>query len=293
MPVVRSYPYMAHRTSTLTRLAGAALSTRMEPVGLLALVFALCVVAGSLPGATGAAAGSPTPVAVAVASRASSPSPSVEATLTPSPTELPSEDPSQSPSPSIVPTPTPAPTPHPVFTFVALGDSLTAWPTNNPWPSRLVALDPYLRLLNNAGVPGNTTGQMLARFNRDVAAYSPDVMFLMGGTNDLGDNMDPDAAIANVKAMVDAAKAKGIRPILMTIPPDSYASMVDKIDSYNASLLHLANLEKVVIVDIHSPLEDNAGIYQPQYTVDGLHFSDAGCAVVANTVFIRVRRLGL
>jgi lysophospholipase L1-like esterase len=34
-------------------------------------------------------------------------------------------------------------------------------------------------------------------------------------------------------------------------------------------------------------------VYQPEYTVDGLHFSDDGCQVMAQTVYIRVRRLGM
>src|SRR4051812_9442138 len=38
--------------------------------------------------------------------------------------------------------------------------------------------------VNNAGVPGNTMAQMLARFQKDVAAYSPEKVVIAGGTND-------------------------------------------------------------------------------------------------------------
>jgi lysophospholipase L1-like esterase len=199
------------------------------------------------------------------------------------------------PSPTPTPNLTPEPTPKPVarkYSFVTLGDSLTAWPTSGPWPNRLNAEDANLALVNNAGVPGNTTADMLARLDKDVFAYKPDVLFILGGTNDLGRNVSEATIIANLKTIILAARAKGIRIFLVLVPPDSYTNMAAAIDSLNVAITHLANIYTIVAIDIHTPLSQDNGTFQPRYTSDGLHFTDLGAQTVANAIFSRIHRLG-
>jgi lysophospholipase L1-like esterase len=219
---------------------------------------------------------------------------------TPSPEGSPALDqtiPPATPSPTPTPKPKPLPTKKPaakparVLRFVALGDSLTAWP-DTPWPSRLDSQDALLTLVNNAGVPGNTTAQMRARLNTDVYPYHPDVLFVLGGTNDLGSGISASATIANLRAIIVGAKAHKIMVVLLLVPPDSYSSMAPKIASLNAAIIHLANSQAVNYIDIHAPLANANGVFYSKYTSDGLHFSDLGAQVVANTIRTRVRRLG-
>ena len=80
------------------------------------------------------------------------------------------------------------------FTFDGL-----AWPEGDPWPTRLDAEDARLRLAHNAGIPGNLTSEMLARLNKDVFAYNPSVLFILGGTNDLGRNVSSATAISRIR----------------------------------------------------------------------------------------------
>ncbi len=273
-----------------------------ELVGVVALLLAASAVSASLPGGwTNSAAPAAMPAAqlVAGANASGTPtptaaSPSPASTLYIQPTPSPTDSPS--PSPTAVPTKPPAPVKAPVpariYTFVAMGDSLTAWPSDSPWPDRLDKVDANLRMLNNAGVPGDTTGDMRGRFDRDVLAYKPNVVFILGGTNDLGHNISQATTIANLRAMVVAAKAKGIRVFLMTIPPDSYTGMASEINSLNAAIVRLANSYSVVVVDIHAPLSTSTGVYVRKYTSDGLHFSALGAATVASAVYSRVHRLG-
>jgi acyl-CoA thioesterase-1 len=220
-----------------------------------------------------------------------------EATDSPTdePTATPTEEPTAAPAATKKPAPTKKPTPKPVVVhnFVALGDSLTAWPAGNPWPRRLDAIDPALKLVKNTGVPGNTTAQMRARFAADVLPYKPSVLFILGGTNDLGLGISYSAIISNLRAIVVAAKAQKIQPILLLVPPDSYKSMAPKIDALNAAIINLANSQRVVYVDIHAPLSTSTGIFYSKYTVDGLHFTDLGAQVVANTIRARLKGRGL
>jgi lysophospholipase L1-like esterase len=200
-------------------------------------------------------------------------------------------------TPTLPPTPkpTPAPTkaPH-IYTFVALGDSLTSgYGDPGPaWPERLDTEDANLRLLHNAGVPGNVTSQMLDRENSDVFSFNPEVMFLLGGTNDLGKNVSLATAIANLRAIIVAARAKGIHIFMLNLPPNSYQGMADQINSWNAAILHLANSYTIVMIDIRAVLSTSTGVYNPKYTVDGLHFNAAGAQLVANTIYARIHRSG-
>jgi lysophospholipase L1-like esterase len=222
-------------------------------------------------------------------------------TQTPEPDGTSSPDP-ETPAPTATPTPQPQPKPAPprkrapkpvtVSTFVALGDSLTAWP-NTPWPSRLDAEDPNLRLIKNVGIPGNTTAQMRARLTTDVYPYSPNVLFVLGGTNDLGYGISGSATIANLRAIIVGAKSHKINVVLLLVPPDSYPSMASKINSLNAAIIDLANSQRILYVDIHAPLANSAGTYFAKYTSDGLHFTDLGAQVVANTIRARIKSHGL
>lgn len=274
---------------------------RRELAGVVALLLAAGALSASLPGgwansgppaampaaqlvAGAGASGTPTPSAIA------SPSATIEPTPSPSPTDSPS--PTATAGPTKPPAPAKTPAPIKVSTFVAMGDSLTAWPSDNPWPARLDKGDANLRILHNAGVPGDTTADMRGRFDRDVLAYKPNVVFIMGGTNDLGHNISGATTIANLKAMVLAAKAKGIRVFLMTIPPDSYTGMARDIDSLNTAIVRLGNATSVVVIDIHSPLSAPTGVYVRKFTSDGLHFSTLGAATVASAVHSRVSRYG-
>jgi lysophospholipase L1-like esterase len=114
----------------------------------------------------------------------------------------------------------------------------------------------------------------------------------MGGTNDLGQKVGQSTTIANLRAIIVAAKAKGITVFLMTIPPDSYPGMATEINSLNAAITHLGNVYKLTVIDVHAVLSTSGGVYVKKFTSDGLHFSDLGAQTVANTVYSRVHRLG-
>jgi len=282
---------------------------RRELVAVLALLLMAGAVSASLPGgwANSVSAGSlPSAPLVAAVNPDDSSSPGVIVTSSPEATlyipdpllsasaaaESPTPSPTPSPTAKPKPVATKAPAPAKVYTFVSMGDSLTAWPSDNPWPDRLDKVDANLRMLHNAGVPGDTTADMRARFDRDVLAYKPQVVFILGGTNDLGHSVSQATTIANLKAMLLAAKAKGIRVFLMTIPPDSYTGMAGQINSLNAAIVRLGNANSVVVVDIHAPLSTSDGVYVRKFTSDGLHFSALGAATVASAVYSRVHRLG-
>jgi acyl-CoA thioesterase-1 len=296
----------AELRATTARLAGGPRRREMAIILSLLLVASILSAAAFKAGGGTSAPGSSSTVGSAAARLSASNRPTSAAvpTLTPDPALLALQysvpmAPDPTPVPTATPVPTPAPTSAPkkpaapprVYTFVALGDSLTAWPAD-PWPSRLDAADPQLRLIRNAGIPGNVTAQMRARLSSDVLAYKPDVLIVMGGTNDIAQGYSQATIIANLRAIVTTAQARGIHVFLLTIPPDSYPGMVSRIGSLNGAIVALATSLKVRVVNITRPLSSSAGTYVAKYTSDGLHFSNLGAQVVANTIYARIKPVG-
>lgn len=74
----------------------------------------------------------------------------------------------------------------------------------------------------NAGIGGNTTAQMVARFATDVAAHSPQIVNIMGGTNDTAPLTQ---TLPNLTAMIQGTLAVGALPVLCTIPPQGTAAI--------------------------------------------------------------------
>jgi acyl-CoA thioesterase-1 len=70
----------------------------------------------------------------------------------------------------------------------------------------------------NAGVGGNTSAQMLARFDADVVAKNPRVVVILAGTNDLY-QATTTVAPTSIFNMVQKALAANIKVIVGTIPP--------------------------------------------------------------------------
>jgi hypothetical protein len=128
-------------------------------------------------------------------------------------------------------------TKQPVVVF--LGDETTSqWPMSNPnWI--------------NKGVPGNTTAQMLARFQTDVIELHPDVVHILGGANDVKDGVfNPETECGpicgNLEQMSAMAQAAGIKVVVGT-PLDISGLTEDEIDDLS-----------VVATQLRLSLEDTA-----------------------------------
>jgi hypothetical protein len=117
-------------------------------------------------------------------------------------------------------------------TVVFIGDETTA-----NWP--MAGHPTWI----NKGVAGNTTAEMLARFQTDVIDLHPDVVHIMGGAYDTidetwpaGSQCGPDAC-SNIEEMVQMAEAAGIRPIVALPMPVAGMSMNDQIEVSTMSRL--------------------------------------------------------
>jgi len=139
----------------------------------------------------------------------------------------------------------------------------------------------------NRGIAGQTTFQMLNRFEADVLAADPEIVVLMGGTNDiagLGRSITVDSIFINITQMVELALNRQVEVALCSVLPahEFYCCPdvrpIPKIAALNAKLSNYAKRKKLVYIDYYSLLVDERKGIGKDWTEDGVHPNRAGYA---------------
>jgi lysophospholipase L1-like esterase len=167
---------------------------------------------------------------------------------------------------------------------VFLGDSIT-----DGWGRSVGSFFPGKPYVNR-GISGQTTPQMLVRFEQDVVRLQPAVVVILAGTNDVAGNTGPETPAMiedNFRAMTDIARRNGIRVVLASITPAARypwrpgVESVAEIRELNAWLKQYAAEQKLVYLDYYTAMADAGGAMKPGLSSDGVHPTEAGYAVMA------------
>jgi len=186
-------------------------------------------------------------------------------------------------------------------TVVLFGDSITAQNTGvalpfynaafNSWGYWTVAnaiLGWPMRLLNNAGVSGNGTDQMLARLDADVLAYSPEIVIGLAGTNNPSRGISAAQTISDLTDIFTRLRNGGVKKIVWgTITPRSdqgSGGLLTFIQTVNAWLRTTPLID--VCVDYYATWADasNSNLPYPNFTYDSapaIHPSPRGATAMA------------
>jgi uncharacterized SAM-binding protein YcdF (DUF218 family)/lysophospholipase L1-like esterase len=157
--------------------------------------------------------------------------------------------------------------------------------------------------VKNAGVAGQQSSEMLARFDRDVVAARPRAVILWGFINDVFRASDPAPAMRRVREnyteMIARARAQNIEPIVATEvttrPPKgfvqsimstvgpwlgkrSYQDFVNgHVSETNKWLREVAQRDGLLLLDLQTALADSSGQRRREFaTDDGSHISAQG-----------------
>ncbi|WP_336960963.1 SGNH/GDSL hydrolase family protein [Chryseobacterium contaminans] len=140
------------------------------------------------------------------------------------------------------------------------------------------------------GISGQTTSQMLLRFQSDVVALKPKLVIINAGTNDIAQNAgiyDPDFTFNNIKAMVDIAQNNGIKVIIASVLPAAafpwrkeITEVSQKVDALNNRLKQYASNNKFIFVDYNTAMRDAKGGMREGLSKDGIHPVPAGYAIM-------------
>lgn len=171
---------------------------------------------------------------------------------------------------------------------VALGDSITQASDQDStktqgasWPNYLTMFSGGRATVVNAGIAGNTTAQMLARFDTDVTPHKPAFVALLGGTNDVGQGRSFADWSADVRAIVAKTRAIGAVPVLGTVPPNNDGARRQAITHFNAWLRSYAESEGLTVIPFYTLLADPVnGNFKAVYNNDGTHPNNAGQAAM-------------
>jgi lysophospholipase L1-like esterase len=130
----------------------------------------------------------------------------------------------------------------------------------------------------NYGVHGNTTAQMLGRFDRLIPGHGYHTVVLLGGTNDVLQGIDPNVTIHNLETLANDTIAQHAEPILCEIPPifHSYDPAVTKdfgpqVIDLNNRIVKLAADHHWKLVDYYTPI-----VGHPSDSSDGVHMKRKG-----------------
>jgi lysophospholipase L1-like esterase len=159
-----------------------------------------------------------------------------------------------------------------VESAVFMGDSITAW-----WDLKTYFPGSYYL---DKGVPGNTTAQMLARFDVDVIAHQPKVVVILGGTNSIG-YVSNEQVEQELQAMYTAAQQAGIRVVACTITPrrpsasDARGDLTPQILVVNEWIKQYAAANGIVVADYYLALAGPDGLLPKNLTTDFVHLTPA------------------
>jgi lysophospholipase L1-like esterase len=200
----------------------------------------------------------------------------------------------------------------PKISIVALGDSTTAGtpafqsPVEAPPTGRgdvhsqfafwLMDAHPEWQVFN-AGVNGERTDEIAARFERDVLPHHPQVMTILAGVNDVYQGRRADIVTRNLREMYDRAERAGIRVIALSIIPYNTATPAQNAEMHQIN----AWIAKQAATDAHLVFVDTrAAVAAPDNpdklagSPDGLHPDVAGYRSMARAIepaLARVLRL--
>ncbi|WP_028296047.1 GDSL-type esterase/lipase family protein [Olivibacter sitiensis] len=140
------------------------------------------------------------------------------------------------------------------------------------------------------GIGGQTSPQLLLRFQQDVVALRPVAVVINVGTNDIAENTgsyDPIFTFDNIKAMVAIAQANNIKVILSSVLPaagfkwnESIKDAPQKIDALNEEIAAYAKANKLAYIDYNSELRDESGALKAHYGDDGVHPNEEAYVVM-------------
>ncbi|MGA2711289.1 MAG: GDSL-type esterase/lipase family protein [Steroidobacteraceae bacterium] len=179
---------------------------------------------------------------------------------------------------------------------VFIGDSITeGW--RDADPQYFASAGSISRI--DRGIGGQTSPQMLLRFQQDVIALHPYAVHILAGTNDVAGNwgaMPLEATERAIASMAELAHAHGIRVLIGSVLPAREFPWRPGLNpgpavlSLNGWLRAYSGSKGFIYVDYYARLTDGELGMRPELAADGVHPTPAGYALMKTLTDAAIQR---
>jgi lysophospholipase L1-like esterase len=156
--------------------------------------------------------------------------------------------------------------------------------------------------LLNKGMGGQTTPQMLSRFEKDVLDVHPKAVLILAGTNDIAGNTGEITITEirdNIDEMAQMASKNHIQVILCSVlPAFDYPwrggrRPDEKIPALNQLIRELAEAQNLYYLDFFTVMADDRNGLPKDLAEDGVHPTPKGYSVMRNMTLEAFKELKL
>lgn len=172
----------------------------------------------------------------------------------------------------------------PATKIVLMGDSITeSWSSYSP---DFFSNNSYLI---NKGISGETTSQMLDRFDADVLSLKPEGVIILAGINDIAQNtgyISVSEIFYNVVLMTNLAQKNNINPVLCSVLPANKLAWRPEIKpaelvvELNQKIKNYCKESNIVYLDYFSSMVGEKKELRPELTSDGVHPNKEGYIIM-------------
>lgn len=172
----------------------------------------------------------------------------------------------------------------PTTKIVLMGDSITeSWSSYSP---DFFSNNSYLI---NKGISGETTSQMLDRFDADVLSLKPEGVIILAGINDIAQNtgyISVSEIFYNVVLMTNLAQKNNINPVLCSVLPANKLAWRPEIKpaelvvELNQKIKNYCKESNIVYLDYFSSMVGEKKELRPELTSDGVHPNKQGYIIM-------------
>ena len=179
--------------------------------------------------------------------------------------------------------------------FAAFGDSIThgGGAITVPPSMMIYNWETYCnKPIKNLGKSGDTTEQMLDRFDYDVLPFAPKILIIMGGVNDFRGTILGWRTVYNCKQILEKCKANNIIPVFVTPTPVN-KRLINKVKFIDPPPFDWQTHYKYICewirqqeyhIDLTGEFEDYEGNLREDLTTDGLHPDIEGKKIIGQAV---------
>ena len=163
----------------------------------------------------------------------------------------------------------------PTTKIVLMGDSITeSWSSYSP---DFFSNNSYLI---NKGISGETTSQMLDRFDADVLSLKPEGVIILAGINDIAQNtgyISVSEIFYNVVLMTNLAQKTHINPVLCSVLPANKLPWrpdikpAELVIELNQKIKNYCKESSIVYLDYFSSMVGEKKGLRPELTSYGVH----------------------